>query len=118
MSWPNEEVISDQTNNSGEIVLYQPNSSLKLEVLFENETVWLTQAQMVMLFERERTVITKHINNVFREGELDEESSVHFLHIPNSDKPVKMYNLDVIISVGYRVKSHKGRPFADGQRRH
>ena len=70
----------------------------------EAETVWLTQAQMSELFQRERTVITKHINNVFKENELHEKSNVHFLHIENSDKPVKFYSLDVIISVGYRVK--------------
>ena len=94
-----------------EIILYQPDNSLALEVRLEDETVWLTQAQMMILFERERSVITKHINNIFSEGELDEESNVHFLHIANSDKPVKIYNLDVIISVGYRVKSHQGTAF-------
>jgi len=97
--------------NQNEIILYQPNGSVKLDVRIEHETVWLTQAQMMMLFGRERSVITKHINNVFAEGELDEESNVHFLHIANSDKPVKIYNLDVIISVGYRIKSHKGTAF-------
>ena len=60
----------------------------------EGETVWLTQAQMSELFQRERTVITKHINNVFKENELVEKSNVHFLHIANSDKPVKVYSLD------------------------
>jgi hypothetical protein len=77
----------------------------------EEETVWLTQAQMVLLFERDRTVITKHINNIFDEKELDAKSNVHFLHIANSDKPVKVYSLDVIISVGYRVKSQRGTQF-------
>jgi hypothetical protein len=94
-----------------EIVLYQTDNSVQLEVRVEDETVWLTQAQMMMLFDRERSVITKHINNIFTERELDEESNVHFLHIANSDKPVKIYNLDVIISVGYRVKSHQGTAF-------
>jgi hypothetical protein len=98
-------------DNKDEIILYQPDNSLKLEVRVENETVWLTQSQMVVLFERERTVITKHINNIFNEGELDEESNVQFLHIANSDKPVKIYNLDVIISVGYRIKSRQGTLF-------
>jgi hypothetical protein len=97
--------------NKGEIILYQPDNSIQLEVRIEDETVWLTQKQMLTLFERDRTVITKHINNIFREGELDEKSNVHFLHIANSDKPVKIYNLDVIISVGYRVKSHRGTLF-------
>jgi len=94
-----------------QIVVYQPNDTVRLEVRLENETVWLTQAQISELFQRDRTVITRHINNTFAEGELDEESNVHFLHIPNSDKPVKLYNLDVIISVGYRVKSVTGTRF-------
>ncbi len=63
------------------------------------------------LFERDRTVITRHINNIFKEKELDERSNVHFLHIANSDKPIKLYSLDVIISVGYRVKSLRGTQF-------
>ena len=66
---------------------------------------------MTDLFQRDRTVITRHINNVFEEGELDEKSNVHFLHIPSSDKPVKVYSLNVIISVGYRVKSLRGTQF-------
>jgi hypothetical protein len=98
-------------NNTGEIILYQPDNTLRLEVRLEDATVWLTQAQMCLLFNRDRTVITKHINNLFKEGELDSKSNVHFLHIANSDKPVAFYNLDVIISVGYRVKSKQGTQF-------
>ncbi|MDR2115026.1 MAG: DNA-binding protein, partial [Planctomycetaceae bacterium] len=80
--------------NKGEIIIYQtPNGETQLDVRLEEETVWLTQAQMVLLFERDRTVITKHINNIFDEKELDEKSNVHFLHIANSDKPVKIYSL-------------------------
>ena len=94
-----------------EIATYSPDGIEGFSVLIEDETVWLTQAQMVTLFERDRTVITKHINNVFKESELDEQSNVHFLHIANSDKPIKLYNLDVIISVGYRVKSQRGTQF-------
>ncbi|WP_455621569.1 virulence RhuM family protein [Parabacteroides sp.] len=97
--------------NQGEIILYQPDNEVKLEVRLEEETVWLTQAQITELFQRERTVITKHINNIFKEKELEEQSNVHFLHIANSDKPVKVYSLDVIISVGYRVKSQRGTQF-------
>ena len=98
--------------NKGQIMIYQTaDGQTSVNVRLENDTVWLTQAQMVQLFERERTVITKHINNVFKEGELDEKSNVHFLHIANSDKPVKFYSLDVIISVGYRVKSQRGTQF-------
>ena len=84
--------------------MYQPDETIRLEVRVENETVWLTQAQISSLFQRGRSVITRHINNVFKEGELEKESNVHFLHIANSDKPVQYYSLDVIISVGYRVK--------------
>lgn len=97
------------TNN--EIILYQPDASVKLEVRLEDDTVWLSQQQMSDLFLRDRTVITRHINNIFREKELEEESNVHFLHIANSDKPIKLYSLDVIISVGYRVKSIRGTQF-------
>ena len=94
-----------------EIIKYEAEGLEAFSVLVENETVWLTQAQMVTLFGRDRTVITKHVNNIFKEGELEEKSNVHFLHIANSDKPVKLYNLDVIISVGYRVKSQRGTQF-------
>ena len=66
---------------------------------------------MAELFQKDRTVITRHVNNIFSEGELDEKSNVHFLHFPFSDKPTKLYNLDVIISVGYRVKSLRGTQF-------
>ena len=96
---------------AGEIVVYQADEITRLEVRLQNETVWLTQAQMADLFNRDRTVITKHIRNIFTEGELDENSNVHFLHFASSDKPVKFFSLDVIISVGYRVKSPQGTIF-------
>lgn len=99
-------------SQSSEIIIYQTeDGATKIQTRLENETVWLTQAQMAELFGKDRTVITKHINNVFEENELDEKSNVQNLHIANSDKPVKFYNLDVIISVGYRVKSHQGTKF-------
>ena len=94
-----------------EIIVYQPNDMLNLEVRVENDSVWLTQSQMSELFQRDRSVITKHINNVFKEKELDEGRNVQFLHIANSDKPIKLFSLDVIISVGYRVKSNRGTQF-------
>ena len=90
-----------------EIVLFE-NQNVKLEVNMQEETVWLTQSQMAKLFEKDRTVITRHIKNIFNEKELDEESNVQKMHFPNSDKLVTVYNLDVIISVGYRVKSQNG----------
>lgn len=95
---------------NNEIVLFE-NQNVKLEVNVNDETVWLTQNQMARLFDKERTVITKHINNIFKEGELDRESNVQKMHFANSDKPVTYYNLDVIISVGYRVKSKNGIVF-------
>ena len=103
--------MTNMEPNKGEIVMYQPDETIRLEVRVENETVWLTQQQITDLFQRDRTVINRHINNVFKEGECDKESNVHFLHIPNSDKPVMYYSLDVIISVGYRVKSLNGTKF-------
>lgn len=93
-----------------EISIYQTESGT-VEVRLEKDTVWLRQEQMSQLFGRERSVITKHLRNVFAEGELDEESNVQNLHIAGSDKPVRFYNLDVIISVGYRVKSQQGTRF-------
>jgi len=97
--------------NTGEIILYQPDNALKLEVRIENETVWLSQAQMVILFGRNQSVISRHISNIFKEEELEEKSNMHFLHNANADRPTAMYNLDVIISVGYRVKSTQGTHF-------
>jgi prophage maintenance system killer protein len=102
----------DAVTPGGEIVLYQsPDGTVQLEVRLERETVWLSQEHMAELFGRERSVITKHIRNVFAEGELDEKSNVQNLHITGSDKPVRFYNLDVIISIGYRVKSERGTQF-------
>ena len=103
-----QEVSPTQKN---EIVVYQPDETLRLDVRLENETVWLTQGQMADLFQRDRSVITRHIGNVFSEGELTEGGNVQFLHIPLSDKPIKLYSLNVVISVGYRVKSIRGTQF-------
>lgn len=94
-----------------EIIIYQPDETIRLDVRLENETVWLSQAQMCELFQRERSVITKHIGLIFKENECDKKSNVQNLHIAFSDKPIKLYSLDVIISVGYRVKSLRGTQF-------
>jgi hypothetical protein len=94
------------------ILIYQAeDGKIKIETRLENETVWLTQEQMAQLFQRERSVITKHLKNIFEEQELDEKSNVQILHISGADRPIKFYNLDVIISVGYRVKSLQGTRF-------
>lgn len=95
-----------------QIIIYQTeDGQTKIDVTVEKETVWLTQAQMAELFQRDISVISRHIKNIFEEGELDEKSNLHFLQIANSDKPVAFYSLDVIISVGYRVKSLRGTQF-------
>jgi len=89
-----------------EIIIYQSgDGKIKVDCRLDSETLWLPQAQIARLFGRERSVITKHIRNIFAEGEVDEESNVQNLHIPNSDKPVMFYSLDVVLAVGYRVKS-------------
>lgn len=95
-----------------EIVLFETkDKEISLRVPIIGETVWLTQTQMTDLFHVDRSVITRHINNVFKENELRKESNVQKMHIANSDKPVQFYSLEVIISVGYRVKSHRGVEF-------
>jgi hypothetical protein len=104
-------------NNRDEIVLYQAENSIQLEVRVENETVWLTQAQMVKLFDTTKQNVSLHINNIFKEGELDHNSTVKdYLTVQQEgeryvQRTVSHYNLDVIISVGYRVKSLRGTSF-------
>lgn len=97
-------------NNSIEIY-HSQDGSVQLNVKLENETVWLSANQMAMLFDRDAKTIRKHINNVFADGELVKESNTQKMRVANSDKPVPFYNLDVIISVGYRVKSRQGVQF-------
>ena len=98
----------------GEIIMYQPDSEVKLEVRLEDETVWLTQAQMAMLFQTTRNNITLHIGNIFKEKELERLSVCKDSLLTASDSKryrTILYNLDVIISVGYRVKSIRGTQF-------
>lgn len=102
----------DKSNSKNEMIIFKTkDEKISVDVYFDKETVWLTKAQMSDMFERDRSVISKHIKNVFDENELEEKSNVQILHIPNSDKPVNLYSLDVIISVGYRVKSKVGTQF-------
>ena len=82
-----------------------------IDVKLEGETVWLSANQMALLFDRDAKTVRKHINNVFSEGELDFNSNTQKMRVPLSDKPVPFYSLDVIISVGYRVKSKRGTQF-------
>ena len=103
--------------NRGEVILYQPDSEVKLEVRLEDETVWLTQAQMVILFDSSKQNISLHISNVFKEGELMQDATVKeslTVQIEGQralKRKMLWYNLDVIISVGYRVKSIRGTQF-------
>jgi prophage maintenance system killer protein len=94
-----------------QVALYQSQDGINLTIQFANETVWLSQEQLALLFERDQSVISKHIKNVFTEGELDKESNMQKMHIANSDKPVALYNLEVLIALGYRVKSTRGTQF-------
>ena len=107
-------------NHKGEIVMYQPDETIKLEVRLENDTVWLTQAQIVALFQKAKSTISFHISNIFKEGELDEDVVVRknrtttphgAIDGKKQTHEVAYYNLDVIISVGYRVKSLRGTKF-------
>lgn len=101
-----------ENQNKGEIIMYRTEDGLtEIQTTLVDDTVWLNRAQMAELFQRDRSVIGRHIKNVFEEGELDRERNVQNLHIPNSDKLVEFYSLDVIISVGYRVKSLRGTQF-------
>ena len=99
-------------SSTGEIVMYQPDETIRLEVRMDEETVWLTQQQMAELFQKDQSVVARHINNAFKEGELDENSNMYFLHNTQYKyRPTKVYSLDVIISVGYRVKNKRGTAF-------
>lgn len=94
------------------IVIYQTaDGQTSIEVNLENETVWLSANQMATLFNRDEKTIRKHINNVFSEGELEKENNTHFLRVDGVKQPVAFYSLDVIISIGYRVKSQCGTQF-------
>ncbi len=101
--------------NQGEIILYQPDNEVRLEVRLDDETVWLTQEQIAILFGTKRPAITKHLNNIYNSGELDRESTCSILeHMGNDGRQMyatKYYNLDAILSVGYRVNSKNATLF-------
>ena len=92
--------------STGQIAIYQADDGqVQLEVALEQDTVWLSQAQMVELFGRDQSVVSRHIRNALSEGEVVEKSNMQKMHIANSDKPVAFYSLDVILAVGYRTNS-------------
>ena len=96
------------TEEKNEIVVYQPDDTTRLSVRFDGETVWLSQEQMIALFQRDRSVISRHIANAFKEGEVDKENCLHILQTNAKGRPEVFYNLEVVTSVGYRVKSMRG----------
>ncbi|TSA45732.1 hypothetical protein D4R51_01330 [bacterium] len=101
-----------KNNDKNEIVIYEDKGKkVSVEATLRNETIWLTQAEIASLFQSERSVITKHLRNIFDSGELEEKSNVQKMHIANSDKPVNFYDLDAILSVGYRVNSKRATQF-------
>lgn len=105
-------MIKKIIKNSGELIIYtSKKGGVELRADVGNETIWATQAQIAELFGIDRSVVTKHINNVFGDKELDNESNVQKMHIPNSDKPVAYYSLDIILAVGYRTNSTKAIKF-------
>lgn len=108
-----KEGVWAQGRSRGEIVIYKAkDGEASLDVRLQGETLWLTQSQMVELYGRNQSVIARHIRNVFKEGELTpSKSNMQKMHIANSDRPVVLYNLDVILSVGYRVNSKRGTQF-------
>ena len=99
-------------SEENKIAIYQTeDGQTQIDVRLEDETVWLTANQMAVLFDRDEKTLRKHINNVFREGELERINNTHFLRVDGVKQTVACYNLDVIISVGYRVKSKRGTEF-------
>jgi len=99
-------------DNQRDFFLYTgKDGKVSIEVFLKDETVWLSQKAISELFGKERSVITKHLKNIFDSGELEEKSNVQKMHFSYSDKPIKFYNLDVIISVGYRVNSYQATQF-------
>ena len=99
-------------NLGNQIIIYQTeDGQTQVDVHMEKETVWLSISQMAMLFDKEESNIRRHVINVFKEGELERENNVQKIHVNGIKKPVPYYNLDVIISVGYRVKSKRGTAF-------
>ena len=81
------------------------DDEVEVDVKFDGETVWLTQEEISKLFKKDRTVITRHINNILKDKEVDEKSNVQKMHFAHSDKPIKLYSLDIVLAVGYRTKS-------------
>ena len=96
--------------NKSNIVIYN-DGELELKISLNDETIWLTQSQLCDIFEKDQSVISRHINNIFKDKEVDEKSNMQKMHITNSDKPVSFYSLDIVLAVGYRTNSSKAIKF-------
>lgn len=108
------EIICKPEKSNGEIVLYQPDETIRLEVRLDDDTVWLSQAQMAVLFGTQRQAITKHLKNIFETNELERVATSSILELVQKEgnrmvsRQIELFNLDVIISVGYRVNTQQG----------
>lgn len=99
----------EQANDAG-MIIYS-DGELELSISIDTDTLWLTQAQLSDIFEKDQSVISRHINNIFKDNEVDEKSNMQKMHIANSDKPVSFYSLDIVLGVGYRTNSSKAIKF-------
>ena len=93
-----------------DIIIYD-DGNIELNIEFDGETVWLNQNELVQLFDKDQSVISRHINNIFKDNEVNEKSNMQKMHIANSDKPVKFYSLDIVLAVGYRTNTSKAIKF-------
>lgn len=98
-------IIKNNVKNQGMVIYQAKSGAIELRGDFKHETIWATQAQIVKLFGVDQSVVSRHVKNIFKDGEIEEKSNMQKMHIANSDKPVVMYSLDVILSVGYRTNS-------------
>jgi len=98
------------TTNSLEIY-YTPHGDIDVQIDYQTDTIWLNKKEIAKLFSIDRSGVSRHINNIFKTGELEEKSNVQKMHIPNSDKPVEFFNLDVVLAVGYRANSTEASRF-------
>jgi len=108
----NEPIHLEEDEDTGDrFLVYGSEKGMQLDIRFEGESLWMTQAQIAQLFGRDQSVISRHIRNIFEEAELDEQSNMQKMHIASSTKPVTIYSLDLVISVGYRVSSAQATAF-------
>lgn len=103
--------LLEDTETGDRFLVYATSKGLRLDIRYEGETLWMTQAQIAELFGRDQSVISRHIQNILEDGELEEESNMQKMHIAGSTRPVTFHNLDVVISVGYRVSSAQATVF-------